>query len=255
VEVAVVADGRTVADAGAAGELYVGGPTVARGYVNRPDETKARFVDVDGRRMYRTGDRVEILADGTLRFAGRVDDQMKIRGYRVEPREVEAALRSDARVTEAVVVAVPDRHGNAALCAAAVLAVDATSDALRRRLEAKLSDYMVPREILVVDAVPKLPSGKVDRSWVAGLFSEDDEASRTEPREPADPVLQAYREILGVPDFAATDDFFAAGGNSLLAVQLIARLEGLGFVVPPAFVFIYPSPAELTDVLPAVAAV
>ncbi|MDB4957889.1 MAG: non-ribosomal peptide synthetase [Myxococcales bacterium] len=211
---------------GVAGELYIAGDQLARGYVGRSDLTADRFVPdpfaTDGTRMYRTGDRVRRNADGTLGFLGRTDDQVKIRGVRIELGEIEAALRAHASVAEAAVVAT-----RGALVAHVVTRSAVDPDAIRTHLAARLPAYMVPPTIAVVAALPRLASGKLDRRALAQL-AEAAPATRV-PAKPVsrveETILAVWREVLDLEDIGVDDDFFALGGHSLLATQVVSRVR------------------------------
>jgi amino acid adenylation domain-containing protein len=243
------------------GELYIGGAGVARGYVGLRETTAERFLDdpfARSGRMYRTGDRVRTLPTGELVFVGRVDDQLKVRGYRVEPGEVEGVLRSHPAVAQAAVVAEPGPGGDARLAAHVVMrAPTAPSDAdLHEFLARSLPSYMLPTRVVVEESLPLLPSGKVDR---AGLARGCDAVPAIAPSAGADVakdvatrVLDLYREILAEPALAPTADFFAAGGTSLLAVRLAALVaDRLGVQMPVAEVFLNPTPGEFASALSA----
>ncbi|MEU4805249.1 amino acid adenylation domain-containing protein [Actinosynnema sp. NPDC023587] len=207
------------------GELYVTGVGLARGYLGRPGLTAARFVadpfGPPGSRMYRTGDLVRRSADGSMEFVGRADHQVKIRGFRVEPGEVEAVLAGFPGVRQVVVV---PRDEPKRLVAYVVGAVDG----LREGLAATLPDYMVPAAFVELDAFPLTPNGKLDRAAlpapVVGELPEDFVAPRTEEERR---VARVWAEVLGVAHVGARDDFFALGGDSILAVRALGRLGGL----------------------------
>ncbi|MFL6235266.1 MAG: amino acid adenylation domain-containing protein, partial [Thermoanaerobaculia bacterium] len=237
--------------AGAAGVLHVGGPGVARGYAGRPDLTAERFVPDpwgDGERLYDTGDLARRLPDGTLEFLGRADAQVKVRGVRVEPGEVEAALRRHPSVIAAAVGADPE---GARLIAWVVLqpgtpAVDTAP--LAGFLRGELPEAMVPSLFVPVDALPLTPSGKLDRRAlpapappVAGT------AADGAPASPAEELLaEIWAGLLGVESVGAHDDFFALGGHSLLATQAASRArEAFGVELTPADLFLAPTPAAL----------
>ncbi|MFE9240676.1 amino acid adenylation domain-containing protein [Streptomyces sp. NPDC007007] len=218
---------------GVPGELYVGGPQVARGYVGRPDLTAERFVPdpyatEPGARLYRTGDQVRWRADHTLEYRGRLDDQVKVNGVRIEPGEIEAALAAHPSVTGAVVTAYPAEDGGKRL--AAHLTTSAAVDAaeLRVFLAERLPDSHVPSFFHTLDAFPQLPNGKVDR---AALPSPEEIAAArqpeyTAPRDAAEEMVAGvWAELLGKKRVGAFDDFFALGGTSLQLTRLAARLR------------------------------
>ena len=234
---------------GVPGELYLGGVAPARGYLNRAGLTAERFVpdphDDSGARMYRTGDRARWLADGTIEFLGRVDDQVKVRGFRIEPGEIEAALSTHPAVREAVVVVREDAPGDKRLVGYVVPSPDAQVSAaeLRKHLEGRLPDYMVPGAFVVLDAFPLTPSGKVARRALPAPDAAASEEAYVAPRTPGEERLAAiFAEVLRAQKVGARDGFFALGGHSLLATRLISRVrEGFGVELPLRALFEAPT--------------
>ncbi|HEX2080603.1 MAG TPA: non-ribosomal peptide synthase/polyketide synthase [Longimicrobium sp.] len=215
---------------GVAGELFIAGVAVARGYLGRPRLTAERFVPdpfgEPGARMYRTGDLCRWLPDGTLEYLGRTDFQVKVRGFRVEPGEIEARLASHPGVREAVVLALDDGSGGKRL-AAYFVGEALESEALRAHLSAHLPEYMVPAAFVRLEAFPVTPNGKLDRR---ALPAPADEAyARRGYEAPVGETEQALAEIwsavLGVERVGRQDNFFELGGHSLLAVQVISRVR------------------------------
>jgi thioesterase domain-containing protein len=218
---------------GVAGELYIGGHGLARGYRNRPELTAEKFVpdrfSADpGRRLYRTGDLVRWRADGTLEFVGRVDHQVKLRGFRIELGEIEAVLRGHPAVREAVVISREDSLGDKRLVAY-LIGDGSVPDAseLRAFTAATLPSYMIPPEFVVLDAFPLTPSGKIDRNALPA----PDGALRAS-RVYAPPVTDVERALTGIWErllhverVGLDDDFFDLGGHSLLAVQMVDAVE------------------------------
>jgi amino acid adenylation domain-containing protein len=218
---------------GVAGELFIGGAGLARGYLGRADLTAERFVPHpygEGERLYRTGDLVRYLADGNLEFLGRIDHQVKVRGYRIELGEIEAGLLSHAGVAQAVVVAREDEPGDKRLVAYVVGSGTTAPDvsALRSHLQARLPEYMAPSSFVVLDALPLTPNGKVDRRALPALEVGEGLARQgyVAPRTPAEEVLCGlWCEVLKVDRVGIHDNFFALGGHSLVAMQLILRVR------------------------------
>ncbi|HET7461830.1 MAG TPA: amino acid adenylation domain-containing protein [Longimicrobium sp.] len=217
--------------AGAAGELYLGGPVLARGYLGRPGLTAERFVPdpfgAAGGRLYRTGDRARWNAAGNLEFLGRADLQVKVRGFRIEPGEIEARLLEHPGVRAAVVAAREDTPGDTRLVAYVVGDAAATAEALRAHVGATLPEYMVPAAYVRLDALPLNANGKVDRKALPAPGGEAHAAG--EHQAPANEIEVALAEIwsdlLGVEQVGRGDNFFELGGHSLLAVRVISRVR------------------------------
>ncbi|MEU1799644.1 amino acid adenylation domain-containing protein [Streptomyces sp. NPDC019937] len=235
---------------GVAGELYIAGAGLARGYQARPADTAGRFVPdpwgAPGSRMYRTGDVVRRRAEGVLDFLGRADDQVKIRGYRVETAEVEAALTAHPDVSEAVVTArgdgPPDGRAERRLVAYAVPRPGCpapTTTALRRHLATLLPGYMIPSAFVALDALPLNSSGKVDqRALPRPEGRPDSEAAYVAPANPAERALAAvWSEVLDVERVGVDDDFFDLGGDSITSVRLATRARAAGLALTPKDVF------------------
>ncbi len=220
--------------AGMPGELYAGGEGIARGYLGRPDLTAERFVPDPlggpGERLYRTGDLVRQRPEGEIEFLGRLDHQVKLRGFRIEPGEIEAALVRHPAVREAVVLAREDRPGDRRLVAYVVAEGQATAaGVLRAWLGDRLPAYLVPSEVVPLAALPLTANGKVDRRALPAPAREREEVTAA-PRTPVEELLAGiFADVLGVREVGAGDDFFALGGHSLLATRLLARVrEALG---------------------------
>jgi len=222
---------------GAPGELCVAGPALARGYLDRPEMTAARFVpdpfaDQPGERLYRTGDRVRWRGDGRLAFLGRVDRQIKLRGFRIEPGEIETALRGLAPIRDAAVVLRELRPGVIGLVA--FVAAEASDlDGIRASLTERLPEHMVPAVIEAVDRMPLTPSGKIDRQALMAvpLSAAPKDAGGSSRPEAVDEILRLVRDILAgalalpADQLGYNDHFFERGGHSLLAAQAVARLN------------------------------
>ncbi|HVI20188.1 MAG TPA: condensation domain-containing protein, partial [Gaiellales bacterium] len=249
---------------GVAGELYVAGAGLARGYLNRPGLTAERFVAdphgaEPGGRMYRTGDLARWRADGTLEFHGRVDQQVKVRGFRIEPGEIEAALLAHPAVAQAAVLvredgvredgAREDGAGGKRLVGYVVPAPGAVPDAaaLRRALGERLPDYMVPAALVVLEALPLTANGKLDRRALPAPDGQDQAAAYRAPRTPEEEILcRLFAEVLALERVGLDDNFFALGGHSLMATRLVSRVRGtLGVELAIRTLFEAPSVAEL----------
>jgi amino acid adenylation domain-containing protein len=238
-------DLRPVPD-GEVGELYIGGAGVALGYLGQPDLTAERFVTdpVGGAAtVYKTGDLVRRRRDGALEVVGRRDRQVKVRGYRIELDEIEVAAKATGLVTAAVVETVGT--GGAVHLVGFVLPASADTGALARALTDRLPSYMLPTRWLALDELPLQSVGKVDRARLVALV--DGEGAPPGPEdEVGGAVAGVWRELLGVPAVRDEDNFFDLGGNSLLAVQIAARVTGrLGVDVEPADVLLADTFADL----------
>ncbi|MEV6924846.1 amino acid adenylation domain-containing protein [Dactylosporangium sp. NPDC051485] len=220
VRAAVVDAGLRPVPPGAFGELLLGGAGLARGYLGRDDLTRDRFVTWRGARFYRTGDRVRMRADGRLDFAGRLDDQLKVRGFRIEPAEVESHLLACPGVTGAAVVA----HDGALV---AYVAGSAPEEALRARLAAQLPGHMVPDRWVALDSLPRTSTGKIDRRALPAPVADRPGPSAPPSTDAEQLIADVWAEVLGLERVGVDDDFFALGGHSLLAVRVAARLRAM----------------------------
>ncbi|GIV95388.1 MAG: hypothetical protein KatS3mg057_0045 [Herpetosiphonaceae bacterium] len=241
---------------GVPGELYIGGDGLAWGYLGRPALTAERFVPdpfgpTPGGRLYRTGDLVRWRAEGQLEFLGRIDQQVKLRGFRIELGEIESALRRQAGVRDAVVVLREDRPGDKRLVAYVTPAPGAQLlvSALREALQRELPVYMLPSAIVPLDALPLTPNGKLDQSALPTPTLVIDEAPLSDaPLSPAEQMLaEIWTQVLGVEHVGRHDNFFALGGDSILAIQAIARANQAGFQLSTRMLFQYQTIAELAE--------
>ena len=254
---------------GVPGEMYVGGPGLGRGYLNRPELTADRFIDHPfrpgrGERLYKSGDLVRRLEDGDVEYLGRLDLQVKIRGFRVELEEIEAVVKQHPAIRECVLLAREDVPGDQRLVAYVVLAdgAGASLGELRDHVAAKLPEYMVPSAIVVLDAFPLTVNGKLDRRALpapsaAVVLAPAERAAVAGELESL--IAEEWKAVLQLSVVGATDNFFDVGGNSLHMATLQSRLfERLGREVPMVALFKYPTIRELARSLgglePAVAA-
>jgi len=239
------------------GEVYIGGPGVARGYHNRPDLTAERFIPNPfgsnaASRLYKTGDLARVLADGQIAFLGRIDDQIKIRGYRIEPTEIVSVLSRHPDIRASLVVAREDAPGDKRLVAYVVLEADSdlSHTGLRDFLRRFLPEYMLPAAFVRLDAFPLTPHGKIDRAALPAPDAtnrlQDDVSAgphtRTEQR-----VAGILGELLNLDEIGLDDNFFLLGGHSLLGAQLIARLrDAFGVEIALRSLFEAPTVAALS---------
>jgi amino acid adenylation domain-containing protein len=244
---------------GIPGELYLGGAGLARGYLGRPALTAERFVPDPfgtaagadpGGRLYQTGDRVRWRPNGTLEFLGRLDDQLKVRGFRIEPGEIETVLAQHPAVRTAVVIARDDVPGDMCLVAYVVLhGAPMNVGELRRFLEQRLPEYMVPAAIVVLESVPLSPSGKLDRRALPppDRTEPTDREGYVAPRTPVEEMLAGiWATVLRVERVGIRDNFFALGGHSLLATQVVSRVRTeIGIELPLGALFEEPTVAGL----------
>ncbi|MFD3522131.1 amino acid adenylation domain-containing protein [Streptomyces sp. NPDC058653] len=246
---------------GSPGELYVAGPSLARGYVHRPGQTAGAFVadpyGPAGSRMYRTGDVVRRGGDGQLEYLGRGDDQVKIRGFRIEPGEIEAALAEHHGVAHAVVLT-RELRGSTQLVGYVVptgnrhadagddfdLTTGVSLDELRRFATGRLPEFMVPSVFVLLDELPLTENGKLDRAALPE--PEVTEGEYRAPRTAQEQVIAAvFAEVLGVEQVGIDDDFFAVGGDSIRSIQVVSRAKAHGVEVTPRQIFQHRTVAEL----------
>ncbi len=236
---------------GLAGELYIGGDGLARGYLNARELTEEKFIpnpfsQEQEARLYKTGDLARFLPDGNIEFIGRIDTQVKIRGFRIELGEIEALLSQHPDVRQAVVIAREDTPGDKRLVAYAVpnQQPDAIASTLKRFLQEKLPNYMVPAVFVILDSLPLTPNGKVDRQAMPApdRTRPDLEETFVAPRNPIEETLAViWAELLGLEQIGANDNFFHLGGHSLIATQILSRVREV-FQIELSFHHIFENP-------------
>ena len=239
---------------GAVGELWIGGVGVARGYVGRPDLTAERFRPdssggMVGERLYRTGDQVRQLENGLFEYVGRIDDQIKLRGYRIEPAEIESLLVQQPGVSQAVVALREEQGGNASLVAYVCSEGTTTPDlgGIREALQAKLPAYMIPNAFVTLSELPRTPTGKVDRQALPAPDAADLPQRGRAPRGPIEQkIAEIWREILDMDVVGADEDFFWLGGHSLLAAQMLAE-AGVAIGVELSFGILFSTEATVAS--------
>ena len=261
-EVRVVDQYGQLCPLGIPGELWIGGPSLAQGYLNNPGLTKEKFIvhrfsNKEGTRLYKTGDLVSWNPDGTLTFHGRIDQQIKLRGFRIEPGDIEAHLLAHPAIAQAIVLLRHDDPNNPRLIAYWVADASqpslaaSSSDQLRAYLADRLPDYMMPAAFLQLEALPLTPNGKLDRKALPAPSFSGNPDQRVAPSTDLEQQLHAiWAEVLGHSGFGIADNFFAIGGHSLAAARLVSRIEqAIGSAPTLAALFQNPSIAGLTPLL------
>jgi amino acid adenylation domain-containing protein len=241
---------------GVAGELYLGGDGITRGYLHHAEITAEKFIPnlfskEQGTRLYRTGDLGRYLADGKIEFLGRIDSQVKIRGYRIELGEIETILGAHPAVDTAVVVVREGGAGDQQIVAYAVSGAEATSGELRDYLRERVPPYMVPTWVVMLDQMPLMANGKIDRQALPAPERVALEGEVNAPRTPIEEVLAGiWSEVLGAGDLSVTANFFELGGHSLLATQVMSRVrEAFGIELPVRSLFSAPTVRELAEIV------
>jgi non-ribosomal peptide synthetase component F len=244
---------------GLPGELWIGGAGVARGYLERPELTAERFVPhparADGGRLYRTGDLARLREDGEFEFLGRTDQQVKLRGYRIEMGEIEAALSDLPGVREAAAVVRPDPSGEPRLVAyvSAQTGMQLVPSDLRAALRDRLPEFMIPALVVALDTLPLTPNRKIDRKALPApeaLQAPAPRAPRALESDLERSIAQIWQEVLAVPQVGRDDNFFDLGGHSLLTVQVQGRLKRtLGLQAAITDLFRFPTVRTLAEFL------
>jgi amino acid adenylation domain-containing protein/non-ribosomal peptide synthase protein (TIGR01720 family) len=246
---------------GVAGELYIGGDSLARGYLNQPELTRDRFIrnpfssiqNSYSERLYKTGDLARYLPDGNIEFLGRIDNQVKIHGFRIELSEIESVLNEHPDIRETVVLAREDEPGNKRLVAYVVpkQPSEFLVSELRNFLKQKLPEYMVPLAFVRLKALPLTPNGKVDRQALPAPDSmrPELEGQFVAPRTPVEETIAGiWMQVLGLDRVGIYDNFFELGGDSIMSIQIVARLNQAGLQLTPKQMFEYPTVAGLAAV-------
>ncbi|KOC78116.1 amino acid adenylation domain-containing protein, partial [Bacillus velezensis] len=246
----ILGDGDQVQPEGIAGELCVAGRGLARGYLNREEETAKRFTAdpfVPGERMYRTGDLVKWNAQCGIEYIGRIDQQVKVRGYRIELSEIEVRLAQLADVHDAAVTAVEDKAGNTALCAYVAPQQD-DIETLKAALKDTLPDYMVPAFWVEMDELPVTANGKIDKKALPEPDIEAGSAAYKAPETEMETLLSdIWQEVLGLDQIGVSDNFFTLGGDSIKGIQMASRLNQHGYKLEMKDLFQHPTIEELVS--------
>ena len=244
---------KMLAPVGVPGELYIGGVQVGRGYLNRPELTKEKFIkdpfakEADAR-LYRTGDLGRWLPDGNIEYLGRIDDQVKIRGYRIELGEIESVLNQSGLVNQAVVLAKADNSGNSRLVGYVVPQRTFDKRAIQNYLNTKLPEYMVPGLWVELDSIPLTPNGKTDKKALPDPELTDLTTEYVAPRNATEQALaEIWQELLGIEQVGIYDNFFELGGDSILTIQVVSRMRRSGYIMQPKDIFNHQAIAGLSD--------
>ncbi len=239
---------------GVAGEVYISGDGIARGYYNRPDLTAERFIphpfsDTQGLRLYKTGDLARYLPDGNIEFLGRIDQQVKIRGFRIELGEIETAITQHPSIRRSIVIARKDRDERQRLIAYIIPEPGQTAPNLtqiHQFLQPQLPDYMMPSALVGISSIPRLPNGKIDLKALP-----DSELSRTfvAPRTAIEKTLaQIWQQVLRLEQVGIHDNFFELGGDSIVSIQMVSKASQAGLQITPRQIFDRPTVAQLAAI-------
>jgi amino acid adenylation domain-containing protein/non-ribosomal peptide synthase protein (TIGR01720 family) len=242
---------------GVRGELYIGGAGVSRGYINDPCGTAERFLpaafdSAGGERVYRTGDWARYRPDGNIEFLGRKDDQLKIRGYRVEPREIEAILASQEGVKQCAVI--PHRTGSNSTKLVGYVVVEPGQrqdpQDLRSLLRQQLPNYMVPSDLVLLESLPLTANGKIDRRALSSIRFREATSNHAEPRNQVEATLaRVWQTVLKLEHIGVHDNFFELGGDSILAIQVVTKARDAGIRLTPQNIFDLQTVAALAESL------
>ncbi|MEW6993768.1 amino acid adenylation domain-containing protein [Colwelliaceae bacterium MEBiC 14330] len=246
---------------GVIGELFIGGGSIARGYLNREDLTQERFVyspSIPDQRLYRSGDLVRLNDKGQLEFNGRIDDQVKIRGYRIELGEIETVIQRQANIKQCLVIAWQRESGEKALAAYYTCQQKQSSQALRQLISEQLASYMVPAVFIEMENFPLTGNGKIDKKALPSPQQANDNAQYNDkaentyipPRNAMEQVIvDCWSSVLALEKISIDDNFFALGGHSLLVIQVLSALRKQGVIVEAAQLFKTPTPKTLAQAI------
>ena len=252
-QIHILDDAGALMPLGAIGELVVGGRNLSRGYLNDCQATREKFstyplIDGGNTVLYRTGDLARYTEDGNILYLGRADQQVKVRGHRIEPGEVESRLVACSGVKAAAVISHdPGGQSSRLLAFAEGESAQVNTDDIRHKLARHVPEYMVPDDIIFLDRLPLLANGKIDRQALAGLAEERDAGYRQNAAKPApangtqERLLQIWRDVLGIEGIGISDNFFRLGGDSILSIRIVSRMLQAGFDVGPNDIFEAPT--------------
>ena len=243
---------------GIVGQLYIGGSSLAIGYLNDSLKTAVQFIPnpfskKEGDRLYKTGDLVRILKSGELEFIGRADSQVKIRGFRVELTEIEEAINSTGLVKEAVVVVNNDSGRDKLICYYTNVSKNEISyDEFKKILKKSLPNFMIPNNFIVLQEIPKTKSGKIDRKnlSIRKVSFSSKKRNIVPPSSELEKIIyQVWKEVLGTKEIGITDNFFELGGDSIIGIQIISKVRQQGLIIKPIHLFQYQTIQELAKVV------
>ncbi|HLP44619.1 MAG TPA: AMP-binding protein, partial [Candidatus Kapabacteria bacterium] len=244
---------------GVAGELFISGDGLARGYLNQPELTAEKFIHfhhssfiTHHSKLYRTGDRARFLNNGNIEFLGRIDFQLKIRGYRIEPGEIENRLTGHNEIKESVVIAKTDEKGDNSLCAYIVSNRKLDVSELREYLSRELPGYMIPSSFVKLDKIPLTPSGKFDRTALPepGQIGLRENLEYVPPSNAIERKLtEIWEKVLGRNQIGVNENFFLVGGDSIKAIQIISRMNSAGYKLEMKYLFQFPVISKLASMV------
>ncbi len=253
-QIYILRNGNIVQPVGIAGEIYIGGVQVGRGYLKKPELTAEKFIKDEfsrlaGAKLYRTGDLGKWLPDGNVEYLGRIDDQVKIRGYRIELGEIESVIGQSKKVKQAVVLAKEDQQGNKRLVSYIVPEGQFDKEALTGYLQKKLPEYMIPAIWVVLEQMSLTSNGKIDKRSLPepdapSLVSQEYVAPRNEVEEK---LAGIWQQLLGIERIGINDNFFELGGDSILTIQVVSRAKRFGYNLQPRDIFIHQTIKKLSQ--------
>uniref|UniRef100_UPI0030F99820 condensation domain-containing protein n=1 Tax=uncultured Wocania sp. TaxID=2834404 RepID=UPI0030F99820 len=237
---------------GTSGEIYIGGDGLSKGYLNSPDLSNKVFVESPfntNEKLYKTGDLAKYRNDGTIEFLGRIDQQIKIRGYRVELDDIESTISKNTLVNQAVVLVKQDEDKPKRLVAYIIPNIPFNENELKLQLKKVLPDYMIPSSFVLIEKIPQLPNGKVDKKSLSKIQVELKPSNSNPAEKPKNDIeqklLNIWEDILNIKSLSITDNFFEIGGDSILSIQIIAKARKAGLVIAPNQLFEHQTISEL----------
>ncbi|NBI30765.1 non-ribosomal peptide synthetase [Chengkuizengella marina] len=251
INIYILDDNMKVLPIGVCGEIFIGGEGVAKGYLNRLELTEEKFVDnpfMNGTKLYKTGDLAKRLSDGNIEYMGRIDHQVKVKGYRVELGEIESNLLNYGVIQEALVITREDKTESKYICAYIVAESDLNVSEIREFLSKQLPDYMIPSYFIQLEKMPLNPNGKIDRNGLPKPAGETNKGEYVSPNnEVQERLIEVWKEVLGVSRIGIKDNFFALGGNSIKAIQIVTRANQENIIISVKDVLSYPTVESIIE--------